>query len=542
MITCAICGEKFKSMITWKHLKSHGLTTKDYKEKFGSVVTPEYRDLKSSQSQGENNGNYRNAWTQTQKEAMSQIKKGNIPWNKGSKMPKEFGDAIRQRALERYKTLKENNQEHPTKGRKHTDEAKEKIKKARANQKITKEQVEKAIQTKRDRGYDLGFFRGKKHSQDSLIKMQIAREKGLRKIKQKSHDTIIGNLTEQNITLCSDINDNVLTLSCNFCKSQFHFTKQYCRGAKLKTNMCPVCYPKSTGTSQTEQEIANWIKAQGVAVIQNDRSVIAPLELDIFLPEHKIAIEYCGLYWHSEEYKDKEYHRNKWELCRAAGVRLITIFEDEWHQKTDIVKSKLKNLLGQTNTRLSARKCQIKYIPSCDSTPFLKENHLQGAGKSTVKIGAYYNDTLIAVMTFSQRNLSRKSNSWEIDRFCVKTDFQVTGIASRLWSRFVQKYKPEMVISYSDLRWGLGEVYRNCGFDLESLTVPNYWYFMLPDTTRKHRFTLRKTAQDRQDLTEMELRISQGWSRIWDCGNAKWVYKPPTLLPILDTITTSQCS
>lgn len=65
-------------------------------------------------------------------------------------------------------------------------------------------------------------------------------------------------------------------------------------------------------------------------IIHNDRSIIKPKELDIYLPNKKLAIEYNGLYWHSINIvKDIHYHRNKSIACRKLGIRLIHIYEFE---------------------------------------------------------------------------------------------------------------------------------------------------------------------------------------------------------------------
>ena len=301
---------------------------------------------------------------------------------------------------------------------------------------------------------------------------------------------------------------------------------------------CPSCDPTR---SYLEKEMCNFLSGITNNIIVNDRTQIYSKELDFYLPDYNLAIEMHGLWWHSEaplfqrcmnksniffekQQKLKGYHHQKLIQCREKGIRLIQIFEDEWRDKQDIVKSRIKNILGLTKNKLYARKCDIQVIDSKTSNQFLEANHLQGKDNASMRLGAFYNDNLVAVMTFARPSIAKggnpNSDEWELSRFAVKQNHSVIGIASRLLKRFKNLYDPLKIFSYADLRWSEGHLYESLGFEFDSWTGQNYWY--TNGFERFHRFKYRKQKDDPKGITEWMLRAEQGLYRLWDCGNNKY--------------------
>jgi hypothetical protein len=290
---------------------------------------------------------------------------------------------------------------------------------------------------------------------------------------------------------------------------------------------CTQC--KEWGTSIQEASIVEFVSSlcNDINVLIHDRNLISPHELDIVIPEKRLAIEYCGLYWHSElAGKDKNYHLNKLKACEEKGYRLITIFEDELVFNKDIVFSRLFNLLGKCNTTIYARNCVIKEVSSNEAILFCNKNHVQGYGSgSTIKLGAFYGNELVSVMTFSRPSISKgqkttKYGIWELHRFCSRLNYRIVGVASKLLKYFERNYEWNKIFSYADRRWSDGNVYEKLGFNFVGQTKPNYWY--IKNQKRIHRFNLRKTEEDSKNRTEWQIRKSQGWNRVWDCGNMKF--------------------
>lgn len=515
MIQCKLCKKEFKSLIGWRHLKTHNITTKQYKEQYGEVSTDAYKQMKGA--------------------SFSKINKGRVAHNKGSTITEAGKLHLHLKAKERNKIWADTGT-HPLLGTTRTDETKQKIRDARATQIIKPESVRKAIATKIRRGYDLAFFRGKTHTNETKKKISLNSIITNQKKSALSHALIKTRLNEQNLSLVGNFQDTLYNLICTTCKSSFSITKQYLQTEKkYNPKLCDVCHPRPIiKISKGEQEVADWLKLKNINIIQSVRSIIKPYEIDIFLPDHNIGIEYCGLYWHSElAGKDSKYHLNKRTMANENGIHLITMFEDEWENKSNIVKSRLMNLLSITDQRIFARKCTISEISSKVANKFLKDNHIQGSGRSNIRYGLFFNSELVSIMTFSESNISRKSNMWEINRFCNKLNMGVVGGASKLFNAFISNNTTDIVISFADKRWSSDNAfYTNLGFTISKHTQPSYWYIAHNDLTRYHRFALRKTKTDNQNLTEWENRQRQNWNRIWDCGSIKYEWKRAVTPPV----------
>jgi len=238
---------------------------------------------------------------------------------------------------------------------------------------------------------------------------------------------------------------------------------------------------------------------------------------------NNIEIHYNKLLKSSEIFKEKR------EIFNRGG---INIFEDEWLNKKEIIKSRLLNILGYSK-RIYARKCKIKEIEDNSLIrEFLKKSHTQGFLGSKIKLGLYYNDELVSIMTFGnlrkKLNQRSKEGSYEMLRFCNKLNTIVVGGASKLFKFFLNKYKPNYIISYSDNRWGNGNLYKNLGFNLsQNKVVPNYFYIV--EYERKGRFNFRKDKLISEGFdgnsTEVEIQHNRGYYRIFDAGSKKYEFK-----------------
>lgn len=288
-------------------------------------------------------------------------------------------------------------------------------------------------------------------------------------------------------------------------------------------------------SSKAETEIKEYLESLNVVVEISNRSILYPLEVDIYLPDYKIAIEYNGLYYHSEFFggKGRDYHINKTRNCEEKGIRLIQIFEDEWISKKSIVQSRLMHILNKAPNRHQARKCIVKELDSGWKNRFLNEHHIQGTDKSKINLGLFtQNDILLSVMTFSglRRALghTKRDDSYELSRYA--TSGNIIGGASKMLSYFIKIYKPKQIISYADKRWTSGiqpTLYDRLGFTKNGETKPNYWYTKSYHT-RLHRYTFTKQRiidefNGNPTLTEVQNMIEMGFDRVWDCGSFRYV-------------------
>lgn len=293
---------------------------------------------------------------------------------------------------------------------------------------------------------------------------------------------------------------------------------------------CPHCNPNY---SYGEISVGEYVESIGCNIKRNDRDALAGMELDIFVPSKRVAIEFDGLYWHNEVNKpDKDYHIKKTIQCENIGIRLIHIFEDEWTEKTDIVKSRIKNIMGLTDDRLYARMCEIRTVSKEEAKTFLTQNHIQGNANSTIRYGLYRNEELVSVMTFCKprKNLgqSKKDGEYELLRFCNKLNTIIVGGASKLFTHFIREHNPSKVITYADRRWNTGNVYEKMGFQFSHYSRPNYFYVI--KDKRYNRFNFRKDVLVRQgfdrDKSEHEIMLGRKIYRIYDCGTLVYNWQP----------------
>ena len=324
----------------------------------------------------------------------------------------------------------------------------------------------------------------------------------------------------------------VLEVYCDECCSLYKIDRNLFRYRdSVNINPCTKCHPINEHVSIQEKDLQKFINTLNLDVIFNDRELLKPKEIDILIPSHKLAIEFNGLYWHSDVYVDNNYHLNKTKLVNSVGYELIHIFEDEWINKSDIVKSIIKNRLGIYEEKVYARKCSVREIDNKIYKDFLDQNHIQGYVKSKIKLGLFHNNNLVSVMSFGglRKSLGHTSKvgSYEMLRFCNKLNYSVVGGASKLFKYFIKNYNPNQTISYSDNRYFGGSLYEKLGFIYDKNTTPNY-YYICGGITRENRFKFRKDILVKEGFdenkTEKEIMKGRGYNRIYDCGNKKWLY------------------
>jgi hypothetical protein len=348
---------------------------------------------------------------------------------------------------------------------------------------------------------------------------------------------IINKLQKYNIVDFYLKDDRTIDIKCDCgCEHYFNInSKNLYQRKEIQNNiLCTICNPViNQKQSGKELQILNFIKENyNDSVIENDKNVIS--ELDIYLPELKIALEFNGIYWHSDIYKEKNYHLNKTEECEKNGIQLIHIYEDDWNYKQDIVKSMILNKLNKIENKIYARKTEIKEIDDNKLVrKFLNENHIQGFVGSSVKLGLFYENELVSLMTFGKRRIAmgkKKSNDdeYELLRFCNKLNTSVIGGASKLFKYFINNYKPKEIITYADRSYSNGNLYKQLGFEFIGKTEPNYSYYDLK-CNKYNRFSFRKDVLIKngydKNKTEFDIMNNLGYLRVYNSGNLKFYFK-----------------
>lgn len=292
---------------------------------------------------------------------------------------------------------------------------------------------------------------------------------------------------------------------------------------------CPVC---STMHSNKEDELSEWIRTvvpEDIDIILNDRSVLGELELDIYIPEKKIAIEFNGVHWHNEKMgKDRDYHYNKWKTCQDKGIQLITVWEDEWDAKKHVVLSMIAHKIGVSNVdKIYARKTFVDTIvPVSEARAFCQQNHIQGFASGTYYVGlrSKESDGLVAVSVWR-----KNKDVLYLDRYCTKENI-VGGLGKILKQVKIiaREQGISKLITFSDNCVSDGGLYRITGFTQETDLKPDYRYVLRG--VRYHKFNYRKKRfkEDsnlifKEGLTEKQLAEINNLYRIWDCGKTRWV-------------------
>ena len=325
-----------------------------------------------------------------------------------------------------------------------------------------------------------------------------------------------------------DYNDYMFHCKCKTCQNEFDipintgYMRLYCYG----TNWCTVCNPPETARSNEENALFEYVASLvgNENVDKSCRDVIPGIELDIYVPSLKLAIEFDGLYWHDERKKSPTYHVRKTDLCEQNGIQLIHVFEDEWNFNQDVVKSRLSGLMGR-NRRIPARKCTVSEISAAQAEQFLMENHIQGSCVSSWRYGLLYNGDIVAVMTFGK---NRFGDGIELLRFCNRKYTTVIGGASRLFSRFIQDHlEIDTVLSFADRRWSsVSAFYPKLGFTDDGVTRPSYYYVIANRRHNRMEFTKSNLVQAGFDssMSEHDIMLSRKIYRIYDCGNRRFIW------------------
>jgi hypothetical protein len=302
--------------------------------------------------------------------------------------------------------------------------------------------------------------------------------------------------------------------------------------------------------SLMETEILDFIKSirPELKVISNDKSAIAPMELDIYVPELNFAIECNPTCTHNSSFidpwggepKSRSYHKKKTDACEVNGIFLFHIFGYEWTHKKDVILSMIRNILHANDTKIYARNCEIRPVGSKDCRKFLNVNHRQGYANASVRLGLYYDNELISVMTFGHiratigSNKTDKSNCWELVRFCSKINTTVIGGADRLFKHFIKTYDPIEIISFSDHAHTKGSMYNTLGFSKIHTSGPSYMWVNVHTDIGYHRYNAQKRIIKRFlkdpdiDLSKTEKAIMEehGFAQVFDCGTVLWIWQP----------------
>ncbi len=275
-----------------------------------------------------------------------------------------------------------------------------------------------------------------------------------------------------------------------------------------------------TNNSDGENEIIQFLKENNIQIKKHCYNILKTKEIDIFLPEHNLAIEYNGIYWHTEHKgKNKNYHLNKTLECEKQGIQLLHIFDIEWNNpiKQDIWKSIILSKC-KLNKKIYARKCILQHIDNTSAINFMEENHLLGFMGGNIKLGLFYKNQLMQCIILGDSRFNR-NYKYEIIRMGSLKNHNIVGGTSKLIKQIT-----EPIITYANRRYSTGIGYQKSNMQLSHTSSPNYYYTKngrtLESRNKYQKHKLSKILKNfNPNFTESENMKNNGYHRIWDCGN-----------------------
>lgn len=287
---------------------------------------------------------------------------------------------------------------------------------------------------------------------------------------------------------------------------------------------CKACFPLA---SRPQLEVASFVRSLGFEDIEvSTRRVVPPLEIDVWVPSMRLAIEYHGLYWHSggkDGVFDKKRHRQKYEACSTAGIKLVQFFSDEWIHRGNICRSMLTNALRKNSTKLRAHDCLLVDLSPSASREFQEANHIQGHARARHHVGLVHKRSgLVGLITTRTPVQKRYGHVAELARMCFALGTTVYGGAPKLINEAKRRARADGfdgLLSYAELRYGEGNVYALNGFSVAGEAPTNYWY--TDGDRRFDRFIFR--AQPGK--TEKQVAEEAGVRAVWGAGNRAYLYR-----------------
>lgn len=315
------------------------------------------------------------------------------------------------------------------------------------------------------------------------------------------------------------ISSKTINFKCKTCGTEFSADTICYQGVH-----CPTCLKKTV--SAKEKQVLEYVQSiYSGPVIENDRRQIAPYELDIYLPERSLAIEFDGTYWHSSEWKERTYHLDKTLACQTKGIRLIHVFEWEWDRNEALIKSLLKTALNLHEQTIYARQCEVREMSQSDYRAFLSLHHLQGPVNSQLRLGLFFDNEPVMVAGWGRSRF--RSKEMELHRLCTKEGANVIGGFSKL----IAHSELDHFISYVDRAHFTGDGYRKLGFAEIGSTPPGYRWVdengssISRQMAQKSRLPKLLGEEYDPEMTEVQNMVANGWMQVFDCGNLKMEWK-----------------
>lgn len=311
---------------------------------------------------------------------------------------------------------------------------------------------------------------------------------------------------------------SLITIQCKSCNATWNDTVSH-----LDYTRCFNCDP---GGSKTQNDILYWIKTITTdEILLNNRKIIYPSELDIYIPSKSFAIEFNGLYWHNILRKSSIYHQQKSEKCFEKNINLFHVFEDEWRDKKDIVKSFISRKLDLIVTKIDVKSCTIKELSKLERKIFFEENHFDGDTGAQLSYGLIYENKIVSAISLKKPFNKKYNDYFEIVRICDLKNVIVNNGFSKLIDKAKEiclSLNKSHLMMYTDFRFGSEkDMWLSLGWNFDKTTSIKWWW-----TDFKNRFNRFKFREDKErNMTESQVVEEAKVVKIYGCSNMLFTMK-----------------
>jgi very-short-patch-repair endonuclease len=347
-------------------------------------------------------------------------------------------------------------------------------------------------------------------------KVHSISEKIHKSLKETNKQISINKIEEMGMSVLKD-NFYSYDLKCNKCETiRENVLRPYINyHYRTDKKLCNKCNFHEKFRSNGEKELGKEISKISNEQLEFNKKMFG-YEVDICISSKKLCFEYNGIYWHSELYKDKNYHKDKKNKFLENGWDLIYIWEDDWNNqiKKDIIISKIKSIF-KLNEKIYAKNCDIKEITHNEAKDFLEKNHLTGYANSSIRIGLFNKDNLVMLLTFCKTG---NKNQYKLLRTASLNNITIIDGFDKIIKYFIKHYGNKLY-SYIDFDWFISSSYLNEQSNFKFIKHNSTIYYWALNGIRKNKIEFKKDEKLDKNLSKKEIMYSNGYYRVYNSGN-----------------------
>lgn len=283
-----------------------------------------------------------------------------------------------------------------------------------------------------------------------------------------------------------------------------------------KLPLCPKCKPRSI----PQEMIRQILEDAKIDHLENDRVKIKPYEIDLLF--ENFGIEVNGVYWHNEDQPGKTL-KEKTELGKLAGIKLLHFWDFEILKQTDIVKSIILDKVN-LNKDVIASSLTLRTVDQNESKTFFDTNHLSRYKEAKISFALENENGIMCAASF--KCIDNK-DVWELVNYSCLNNFRVVGGLKRIISFFNETQNCKKLLAYADARQFNGNTFKELGFKYLGLSNPGFIYIKNSLLIRQKDARKQKVKDLLKEKFDAALSVhdnlkNAGYHRCFDCGQHRF--------------------